>query len=403
MDFSLDAEQLALRDAVRALLARSYADFENRRRRVTDEPGFDEKLWSRLAEMGVLGLPFGEAYGGMGAGPVEVGIVAQELGRVLAPEPFLASVVLAGGVVAAAGTEQQKASILGPVAAGESVLAFAHAEPGSRWPATASAVRATGSGETWTLSGVKEPVSHGARADLLVVSALLDSGPDAGGTGLFLVASEAPGLMRTGYPTYDGGRAARVGFHQTPASPLGTAAQDATAAVSLALDGARIAACNEAVGAMQFQLAATSDYLRSRRQFGVPLKTFQALTFRAADMYVSLELATSVAAWAAMVLASGSAEEVSEAASRAGLQVSRAARHVGQEAIQLHGGIAMTAEYSVGSYTSHLTALDHLLGDGQFHLRRLAGSVGAHDAVDPLPVPLAVPLPDPLPVSGPPA
>jgi alkylation response protein AidB-like acyl-CoA dehydrogenase len=141
----------------------------------------------------------------------------------------------------------------------------------------------------------------------------------------------------------------------------------------------------EAVGAMEFALSATSEYLRSRKQFGVPLKTFQALTFRAADMYVSLELAHSVALWATMVLASGSAEEASEAASRSGLQVSRASRHVGQEAIQLHGGIAMTAEYSVGSYTSHLTALDHLLGDGHFHLTRLAAGVADHDEVDPLP------------------
>lgn len=385
MDFTYDEEQLALRDAVRGLLARSYSDFEHRRRVVADEPGFDEKLWTRLAEMGVLGLPFPEQYGGMGAGPVEVGIVAQELGRVLAPEPFLTSVVLAGGVVAAAGTDAQRTELLGALASGESVLTFAHAEPGSRWTASAASVTAASSGDGWTLSGVKEPVPHGARADLLVVSALL---PD-GGTGLFLVTPDAAGgLVRTGYGIHDGGRAARVAFEGTPAVPLGTAGSDQTAAIAQALDGARIAACNEAIGAMQFQLDATSAYLRSRQQFGVPLRTFQALTFRAADMYVSLELATSVAVWATMVLAAGSGAGseagVSEAASRASLQVSRASRHVGQEAIQLHGGIAMTAEYSVGSYTSHLTALDHLLGDGQFHLSRLAGAVGGYDEVDPL-------------------
>jgi len=224
-------------------------------------------------------------------------------------------------------------------------------------------------------------VPHGARADLLVVSAVLPEG----GTGLFLVDKAGSGLSRTGYSTYDGGRAARIAFKDTPAVPLGAPGVDQTSAVARALDGARIAAANEAVGAMQFALSATSEYLRSRRQFGVPLKTFQALTFRAADMYVSLELATSVATWATMVLAAGSPDEVAEAAARAGLQVSRAGRHVGQEAIQLHGGIAMTAEYSVGSYTSHLTALDHLLGDGQFHLSALARGVGDHDEVDPLP------------------
>ena len=381
MDFTYDEEQQALREAVRGLVGKSYSDFENRRRAVADDPGFDEKLWMRLAEMGVLGLPFAEEHGGMGAGPVEVGIVAQELGRVLAPEPFLTSVVLAGGVVAAAGTDDQRTEVLGALAAGESVLAFAHAEPGNRWSADASGVTATESGEGWTLSGVKEPVPHGARADRLVVSALLGSGA----TGLFLVAGDAAGLDRTGYATHDGGRAARIAFDATPAVPLGEAGADASAAITSALDAARIAAGMEAVGAMQFALDATAEYLTSRKQFGVPLKTFQALTFRASDMYVSLELAHSVALWATMVLAAGSAHQVSEAASRSGLQVSRAGRHIGQEAIQLHGGIAMTAEYSVGSYTSHLTALDHLLGDGQFHLSALAAVVGDHTEVDPLP------------------
>ena len=190
-------------------------------------------------------------------------------------------------------------------------------------------------------------------------------------------------MTRDGYATFDGGRAARVAFEGTPAVPLGEAGADQTAAIANALDGARVAAANEALGAMEFALDATSEYLKSRKQFGVPLKTFQALTFRAADMYVSLELARSVTAWATMVLASGS-PEMADAAARAGLQVSRSGRHIGQEAIQLHGGIAMTAEYSVGNYTSHLTALDHLLGDGNFHLATLAASVADHEEFDPL-------------------
>jgi len=381
MDFSYDDEQQALRDAVRGLLSRSYADFENRRRTVADDPGFDEKTWARLAEMGVLGLPFDEQDGGMGAGPVEVGIVAHEIGRVLAPEPFLASVVLAGGAVAAAGTADQRAEVLGALASGDRVLAFAHAEPGRRWSSAASKVTASGSGGSWALSGVKEPVLHGAAADQLVVSALT---ADGGGTGLFLVAADAPGLTRDGYPTHDGGRAARVSFESTPAVRLGDGARDETSTVEEVLDAARVAAANEAVGAMHVALQATSAYLESRRQFGVPLKSFQALTFRAADMYVSLELATSVTAWATMVLASGSPAEVADATARAGLQVARAGRHIGQEAIQLHGGIGMTAEYSIGSYTSHLTALEHLLGDAHLHLTRLAGAVADHDEVDPL-------------------
>lgn len=381
MDFNYDEEQQALREAVRGLVGRAYSDFESRRQTVAEDPGFSEKVWTQLAEMGILGLPFDEEHGGMGAGAVEIGIVAQELGRVLAPEPFLTSVVLAGGLVAAAGSDEQKTALLGDLSSGGSVLAFAHAEPGSRWQPTASGVTATETDDEWTLSGVKEPVLGGARADLLIVSAAL---PD-GGTGLFVVTAEAPGLTRDGYRTHDGGRAAKVTFADTPADLLGDEAGDRSGIIARVLDIARIAACNEAVGAMEFSLETTAAYLKSRKQFGVPLNAFQALTFRAADMYVSLEQARSLAIWASMVLDSQGGEEAAVAAARASLGVSRAGRHIGQEAIQLHGGIGMTAEYSIGSYTSRLTALDHLLGDGNHHLGLLAATVGGYDEVDPLP------------------
>ena len=379
MDFTYDEEQQALREAVRGLVGKAYSDFENRRRTAAEEPGFSEKVWTQLAEMGVLGLPFDEQYGGVGAGAIEVGIVAQELGRVVAPEPFLTSVVLAGGLVAAAGSEEQKTELLGALSSGESLLAFAHAEPGSRWQPTAASVRASESGGSWTLDGVKEPVVQGARADVLVVSAVL---PD-GGTGLFVV-DELSGVAREGYATHEGGRAARVTFDGTAATPLG-AGGDAAGIIGRVLDIARITACNEAIGLMEVALEQTSAYLKSRKQFGVTLNTFQALNFRAADMYVSLELARSLAVWATMVLDAESGEEAALAASRASLAVSRAGRHIGQEAIQLHGGIGMTAEYSIGTYTSRLTALDHLLGDGDHHLRLLAAGVGGYDEVDPLP------------------
>src|SRR3712207_3165801 len=199
MDFTYDDEQDALRDAVRGLVGKAYADFENRRRAVEDDPGFDEKLWTRMAEMGLLGLPFAEEDGGVGAGPVEVGIVCQELGRVIAPEPYLTSVVLAGGLVSACGSPGQRGEALGALAAGERLLAFAHDEPGRRWSASAQRVTATQDGDGWSLTGVKEPVPHGGRADTLVVSAAL---PD-GGTALFLVDGAA--ATRTAYSTYDGG------------------------------------------------------------------------------------------------------------------------------------------------------------------------------------------------------
>ena len=381
MDFTYDSEQNDLREAVRGLLARSYSDSEQRRAVVKADPGFDEKTWSRLAEMGLLGLPFAEEDGGMGAGPVEVAIVAEEIGRVLAPEPFIETVVLAGGLVAAVGTAEQKGEILGGISEGTTIAAFAHAEPGTRWSATAEGVTASQSGDGWTLTGVKEPVPSGARADVLVVSAVTD-----GGTGLFLVRGDASGLTRTGYRTNDGTRAANVRLENTPAELLGEAG-DQTAAIERALAEARIAYAHEAIGAMDTALRTTAEYLKTRKQFGVSLNKFQALTFRAADMYVSLELARSTALWASMVQQAGG--DVVRAADRARLQVSRASRHIGKEAIQLHGGIGVTAEYSVGHYTSRLTAIDHLLGDGDWALGRLAEHVASYETVDPLGAPYA--------------
>ncbi|MGY1604851.1 acyl-CoA dehydrogenase family protein [Geodermatophilus sp. SYSU D00815] len=380
MDFTFDDEQDALREAVSGLLARAYGDSENRRRVTATDPGFDEKTWSRLAEMGVLGLPFPEESGGMGAGPVEVAVVAEEIGRVLAPEPFVEAVVLAGGLVQAAGTAAQREELIGGLAEGSLVLGFAHAEPGTRWTPTANGVGATEDGGAWTLTGVKEPVLNGARADVLVVSAVV-----GGGTRLFVVRGDADGLTRTGYRTHDGGRAARVEFSATPAEPLGDGGGDRTAVVERALAEARIAYAHEAVGAMATALTTTTEYLKTRKQFGVTLNKFQALTFRAADMYVSLELARSTALWATLVLDAGG--DVVTAAERARLQTSRASRHIGKEAIQLHGGIGVTAEYSVGHHTSRLTAIDHVLGDGDWALARLAAGVDAYPTVDPLGAP----------------
>ncbi|TXL60670.1 acyl-CoA dehydrogenase family protein [Aeromicrobium terrae] len=372
MDFTLDDEQEALRDAVRGLLGKAYDSSETRREVTKQDPGFGEDTWQRLAEMGVLGLPFAESDGGMGAGPVEVSIVAEEVGRVLAPEPFIETVVLAGGIVAAAGTDEQRADVLGRVAEGSLILAAALKEIGE--PVTASQ-----SGDGWTLSGSKEPVLHGERADAFVVSAKTDAG-----TGLFLVEGDASGLTRTGYRTHDGGRAAHVAFDGTSATPLGDVSADQAGVLETAVASAQVAYCHEAVGAMTVALNTTVEYLKTRKQFGVPLKTFQALTFRAADMYVSMELVRSVASWATLVLTDEPTRAL-EAASRAKLQVSTSGRHIGQEAIQLHGGIGMTAEYSVGHYTSRLTAIDHWLGGGADHLKRLASSVGDHEVVEPLP------------------
>lgn len=380
MDFEFDTEQNDLRGAVRSMLERAYSENEQRRKVVANDPGFDEKLWARLAEMGLLGLPFPEEHGGTGAGPVEVAIVAEEIGRVLAPEPFVEAVVLAGGLIAAAGSDEQRSRLLSGIAEGTLIVAFAHAEPGTRWTSTAEGVRATQDGDGWRLSGTKEPVVNGARADVLIVSAATDDG-----TRLFVVEGDADGLARTGYRTHDGGRAARVAFADTPAAALGADTADASGRIERALDEARIAFAHEAVGIMAAGITATSEYLKTRKQFGVTLNTFQALTFRAADMYVSLELARSTALWATLVLDAGG--DVAAAAAAARLQTSKAGRHIGQDCVQLHGGIGVTAEYSVGHRLSRLTAIDHRLGDGDWALAQLAERVDGHETLDPLGVP----------------
>ena len=349
MDFTLAPEQEALRDALRGLV-KGYdpaVDAERRRQVTGEDPGYDEALWKRLAEMGVLGLPFAEADGGMGAGPVEVAVVCEEIGRVLAPEPYVASVVLAGGLVAALGTDDQRSEILGGLAAGEHLLAYAD-------------------------GAVAEPVIQGARADTIVwhVGGEVFVGPRPQDV--------------TAYRTHDGGRAARLELDRDAVTPLG-AGGDATDTVELVLARARIAACHEALGAMDAALRLTTSYLTTRKQFGVTLNRFQALTFRAADLYTALELTRSIVTWATMVATeSDDPAAVRSAASRAKLQTARAARLVGQEAIQLHGGIGMTAEYAVGHYTSRLTALNHWLGDAGEQVTRLTATLTDHTVLDPL-------------------
>ncbi|MFL6062466.1 MAG: acyl-CoA dehydrogenase family protein [Marmoricola sp.] len=348
MDFELDDEQTALRDAVRGLL-KGYdpATSSERRREVTEaDPGYDEALWGRLAEMGVLGLPFAEEDGGMGAGPAEVALVAEEIGRVLAPEPYVAAVALAGGVVAALGSDEQRADVLGALSSGERLITFASGE-------------------------VAEPVIQGARADQVVW--------EVDGE-VFLV--DRPDDV-VSYRTHDGGRAAHLVFDRAAATPLGEGG-DATAALRPVFARARIAACHEALGAMDSALRLTTAYLTTRQQFGVTLNRFQALTFRAADMYTDLELTRSIVTWATLVAAFGEADALEDAAARAKLQTVRAARRIGQEAIQLHGGIGVTDEYTIGHFTSRLTALSHWLGDAREQVSALSAGVGRYGVLDPL-------------------
>jgi alkylation response protein AidB-like acyl-CoA dehydrogenase len=372
MDFELTDEQGMLRDTVRELLARSY-DPESRLKVIDTELGWSRDVWSQLAELGVLGLSFNEEDGGVGAGPVETMVVMEEFGRRLAPEPLLDAVLLPGGLIARMGTPEQRRRLLPQVSAGEALLAFAHSEPGSRWPAAGSTTAAVAEGDGYRITGVKNPVPHGDCADVLVVSAAL---PD-GSTGLFLV--DAGAAARTAYRTFDSGRGAQLEFDGAAGELLG-APGDASAAIAAEITAAQAALCAESVGAMAEALRLTTEYLKTRKQFGVTLSKFQTLTQRAANMYVSLELARSMSLYVTAGLADGDPDPV--AASRARLQASRSARHIGQEAIQMHGGIGVTAEYPVSHYTARLTAIERSFGGVFEHLRVLSDRVSEYGLVE---------------------
>jgi len=366
MDFQLTEEQTLLRDTTREMFTRAY-DPESRLKALDTELGWNREVWNQLAEVGVLGLGFDEDAGGQ----LEIHVVLAEAGRRLAPEPVLHAALGPGAVIAEVGTSEQRA-LLDEVAAGERLLAFAHTEPGMRRPTTTVTTTAARDGDSWTVSGRKNPVLAGDCADTLVVSAAL---PD-GGTGLFLV--DASAAQRKPYRTFDGQRGAEIDLDGAAAEPLGQGG-DASAAIERALVRITSGLCSEALGSMEEALRLTTEYLTQRKQFGVTLSKFQTLTQRAADMYVSLELARSMALYAAMSVADGDLDPA--IAARAKLQIGRSGRHISQEAIQLHGGIGVTAEYPVGHHAARLTAIEQTLGSSQDHLHTLVDQLGDYDVV----------------------
>nr|WP_090277482.1 acyl-CoA dehydrogenase family protein [Mycolicibacterium komanii]CRL72018.1 acyl-CoA dehydrogenase domain-containing protein [Mycolicibacterium komanii] len=361
MDFDLTEEQQLLRDVTRDVLSRREGV------RTEGEPGWSREVWGQLAEVGILGLGFDPDE----AGQIEVMVVLTEIGRRLAPEPVAQAAIIPGGLIAELGNDQQK-QILDAVATGETLLAFAHAEPGTRLPSAVPATRAEKNGDGWAITGRKNPVLAGDTADAVIVTAVL---PD-GGVGLFVVDGAA--ATRQSYRTFDGRGGAQLDFDATPAEPLGDGG-DATEHVARTVIRFQSALCAEAVGAMEEALRLTTEYLTSRKQFGVPLSNFQTLTQRAADMYVSLELARSMNFYAAMSIADGRFDPV--IAARAKFQIGRSGRHIAQEAIQLHGGIGMTAEYPVGHYAARLTAIDNTFGTTDDQLRTLVEHVGDYGTV----------------------
>jgi pimeloyl-CoA dehydrogenase small subunit len=378
VDFDLSEEQQLLKDSIDRLAADRYT-FEKRKTYQASAEGWSRDLWSRYAELGVLALPFAEADSGFGGGPVETMLAMEAFGRVLALEPYFATVVLAGGVLRRAASDAQRKALIPPIAAGELIVALAHSEPQSRYDLFDIATTARRDGDAFVLDGEKGLVLHGDSADKLIVAARTNGGRrDPSGIGLFLIAGDAPGLTRRGYATQDGGRAAEVslaGVRVAAEDIIGDPTGGLVVLESVA-DEAIAALCAEAVGAMEEALRQTVAYLKTRKQFGLTIGSFQALQHRASDMVVALEQARSMACYAAMMANEPNAAERRKAISAAKIQIGQSARFIGQQAIQLHGGMGMTMETMIGHLFKRLSMIERQFGDVDYHLEKLAETDG---------------------------
>jgi pimeloyl-CoA dehydrogenase small subunit len=377
MDFDFSDDQRMLKDSVDRLIADKYG-FDQRKKYMAEPDGWSRELWAQYAELGLLGVSFSEAHGGFGGGPVENMIVAEAFGKGLVLEPYFATVVLGGGLIQAAGSVAQQAALLPEIAAGTRLVAFAQVERSSRYDLADVQVTATKTAAGWVLNGEKSVVLHGDCADTLLVTARTAGGrTDRAGIGLFMVDAKAAGVTRQGYRTQDGCRAAEIAFANVLASDVLGDPAGALPAIEKVVDQAIAVLCAEAVGLMGEMHATTVDYMKQRKQFGVTISQFQALQHRAVDMFVALEQSRSMALFGTVMSAEADAKVRSRSVSATKVQIGRAGKLVGEEAIQLHGGIAMTMEYKVGHYFKRMTMIEQLFGTTDIHLAKVsdAGSL----------------------------
>jgi alkylation response protein AidB-like acyl-CoA dehydrogenase len=364
MNFDYNEEQQLLADSVRRFIQKDY-EFEGRKKIVASAEGYSDAVWGTFAEMGLTGIPFSADYGGFGGGAIDLLSVMEAFGEGLVVEPFLATVGLGGQLVARAGSDAQKKAILPAVVEGKLKLAFAHTERGARYDLAHVKATAKKSGPGWTLDGEKRVVLGAPAAGKLVVSAMAPAG-----LSLFLV--EAKGVKMKPYRTLDEMRAADLVLANTPGELLG-AESKALPVIEEVVDYATALICAEAVGAMKFSCDTTLEYLKTRKQFGVPIGTFQALQHRVVDMYVAYEQAKSMAFLACSQVDSATdAKERVRAISAAKIKIADNARLISQEAIQLHGGMGMSEELKVSHSFRRLTMIAQQFGDADHHLERFA-------------------------------
>ena len=375
MNFDYNEEQQLLAESIKRFVAKDY-DFEAREKIIASHHGYSRDVWATFAEIGLLGLPFAPDFGGFGGGAVDMMSVMEAIGDALVVEPYLSTVGLGAQFVARAGTPAQQERILPAVVAGQLKLAFAQTEQGARYNLAHVSVRATKRNGDYGIDGDKCVVNDGPCADMLVVSARTAGGDtDANGISLFLVDTNAPGVALRSYRTLDGRRAADISFKgvTVPADALIGTEGEALASIEHVTDYAIALLCAEATGAIKYANDATLEYLKTRRQFGVALGTFQALQHRMVDMVISYEQAKSMASLACASVDSGhDPAERKRMVSAAKIKIADACRHVSQEAIQLHGGMGMSDELKVSHTFRRLTMIAQQFGDAEHHLERFA-------------------------------
>lgn len=379
MNLTLSEEQLALQETLNRFVAKDYS-FKTRHDIIGSATGISASHWAQFAELGLLALPFAETYGGLGGSAVDTMLVMEAMGRGLMVEPYLATVVLAGGLLRDAGSEAQKELWLPQIADGSLLMGFAHYETGGRYEIDRVATRAQRTGGGYVLNGTKTFVLHGAQANQLIVSALdVHDAQPAGTLSLFMVDPNAEGVNIHDYVTQDNLRAAEITFTDVKLDDHALLGEDHAVAalptIERVLDAANAALCAEAVGAMDALNQATLEYLKTRKQFGVPIGSFQALQHRMVDMFTAAEQARSMAILASIRMQSANAAERRWACAAAKVLVSESARLVGQQAVQLHGGMGVTDELNISHYFKRLTAICATFGDADYHLGYVSDSL----------------------------